>query len=230
MKENMDKIYSRARIKIPRVVYGGKNGNKNYERILKTILILIIAILVMINMLRAIDPIFERVCKDEAISVITLEVNKITTDNMEKYKDNEIITIKQDENGNIQLLQVNSRPLNNMISDITRDIQSSLEENDKANSHIPFGSITGIKWLSGIGPKIPIKISLSGTINTKIRNEFDDAGINQTIHRLYLDIICDVNILTPYEVMKTEITSELILSENVIIGGVPNVYLNSNSD
>lgn len=226
----MDKIYSRGRIRFPRVMYGGNKGNGNYAKIIKIIIILIIAILVMINMLNAINPIFEKICIDEANSMVTIEVNKITTINVDKYQGSEMITIKQDENGNIQLLQVNSRPLNNMISDITNDIQKSLNDNEKVTSYIPFGSITGIKWISGIGPRIPIKISLSGTIQTKIRNEFDDAGINQTIHRLWLDITCNINILTPYEVVDTQVTSELVLSENVIIGGVPNVYLNTESN
>lgn len=226
----MDKIYSRTRIRIPRVIYGGKNGNKNYQKIIKIILILIIAVLVMLNILNAINPIFEKICRDKAKSMITVEVNRITTDKIDKYQNSEMITIKQDENGNIQLLQVNSRPLNSMISEITNDIQNSLEDNDKITSYIPFGSVTGIKWVSGVGPRIPIKLVLSGTIDTKIRNEFDDAGINQTIHRLWLDITCDINILTPYEVIETEVTSELVLSENVIIGGVPNVYLNTDSN
>lgn len=223
----MDKIYSRTRIHLPRMIYGRNNNNKNYEKIIKIILILVIAIIVMLNMLNAINPIFEKICKDKAKSMVTIEVNRITTANVDKYQESEMITIKQDENGNIQLLQVNSRPLNNMISDITKDIQKNLEDNDKVTSYIPFGSITGIKWVSGVGPRIPIKLALSGTIGTKIRNEFDEAGINQTIHRLCLDITCNINILTPYEVVETQVTSELVLSENVIIGGVPNVYLNT---
>ncbi len=226
----MDKIYSRARIHIPRLIYGSNGGNRNYNKIIKIILILVIAILVMINILNAINPIFEKVCSDTAKSIVTIEVNRITTVNAEKYKDSEMITVKQDDNGNIQLLQVNSTPLNNMISDITNDIQISLDNNDNVTSDIPFGSVTGVKWLSGVGPRIPIKVALSGTIQTKIRNEFNDAGINQTIHRLWLDIVCDIDILTPYEVISTQVTNEVVLSENVIVGGVPTVYMNTDSD
>ena len=226
----MDKIYSRKRIRFPKIMYGGKKGNENYKKLIKLILIIIIAIFVMINMLNAINPIFEKLCIDEAKSIVTIELNRITTINVDKYQENELITIKQDENGNIQLLQVNSRPLNNMISSITNDIQVSLNDNDSLTSHIPFGSITGVKWISGVGPKIPLKVALSGTIQNKIRNEFDDAGINQTLHRLWLDITSDINILTPYEVIQTQVTSELVLSENVIIGGVPNVYLNTDTN
>lgn len=222
----MDKIYSRARIRIPRVIYGG-GDNKNYCKIIKIATILVIAILVMINILNAVDPIFYAVCKEKAESMVTIEVNKITTINVDKYQDYEMVIIKEDEQGNIQLLQVNTRPLNNMISDITNDIQVSLDDNEIAKSYIRFGSITGIKWISGLGPKIPLEIAQSGTIQTEIRNEFSDAGINQTIHRLYLDITCNISILTPYETIETQVYNEVVLCENIIVGDVPNVYLNS---
>lgn len=222
----MDMIYSRPRIKIPNFYYG-KRGKNSGKKIAKTLVIIGIAILVMFNILSAIDPIFVNVCKDKAKSMATIEINKITTNNIFKYQDSDMITIKTDENGNIKMLQVNSNPLNNMISDITNDIQIALNENNNVTSKIPFGSITGIKMISGVGPNIPIKIALSGTIQTKIRNEFNDAGINQTIHRLWLEITCDLAILTPYKVEETQVTSELILSENIIVGGVPNVYMNS---
>lgn len=223
----MDKIYSRARVKLPRVIYSRGKDNKNEEKVIMVITILIIAILVMTNILHSIDPIFNTVCKNKAESIVTIEVNRITTLNIDKYQEYEMITVKEDEEGKIKLLQVNTRPLNNMISDITNDIQVSLNDNEIVNSYIPFGSITGVKWVSGLGPKIPLEIALSGTIQTKIRNDFSAAGINQTLHRLYLDITCNISILTPYETIETQVTNELILSENIIVGDVPDVYMNS---
>ena len=224
----MDKIYSRNRIRLQRINFQGSRGNNKIKKILRVLLILIISILVFSNTLKAIDPIFDSVCKDTSKEIVIIQVNKITSDNMRKYENSDMIKIINDEEGNIKLLQVNSNPLNNMISDITNDIQTALSSNDVVNSYIPFGSITGIKWIAGSGPKIPIKISLSGTIDTKIRNEFNEAGINQTIHRLWLDVSCNISILTPYKVEETLVTNEIILSENVIIGGVPTVYMNMN--
>ena len=224
----MDKIYSRNRIKIPKLNY--YRGNNFIEKPLKTIIILVIAFIVMFSILKAIDPIFTEVCKKKAQEIVIIEVNKITTENVLKYEESDMIKIIRDDDGNIKLLQVNSTPLNNMISEITNDIQFALSDSNTINTGIPFGSITGIKYISGIGPKIPLKISLIGTIDTKIRNEFDDAGINQTIHRLWLDINCKLTILTPYKVEETEVKNEVILSENVVIGGVPNVYMNTGKE
>lgn len=222
----MDKIYSRNKIRLPKF-FRNRKVNNYIERTTRILFIFIIAALVMLRTLKAIDPIFDEVCKVKAQEAVIIEVNRITSENILKYADREMIKIVYDENGNIKLLQVNSTPLNNMISDITNDVQKTLGEANTINAGIPFGSITGIKYISGIGPNIPMKISLAGKIDTKIRNEFNEAGINQTVHRLWVDISCRLVILTPYKIQETEVTNEVILSENVIIGGVPNVYMNA---
>jgi len=51
-------------------------------------------------------------------------------------------------------------------------------------------------------------------------------GINQTIHRLYLDVICKVSIVTPYDIIETEITNQVLMGESVIVGDIPQTYLN----
>lgn len=58
---------------------------------------------------------------------------------------------------------------------------------------------------------------MSGTVITKVRSEFENAGINQTIHRLYLDVTCNVSVLTPYDVIEDSISNEIVLIENIIV-------------
>lgn len=49
-------------------------------------------------------------------------------------------------------------------------------------------------------------------------------GINQTIHRIYLDINTKTNILTPFGALRNEHSSRVLLIENVIIGEIPETY------
>ena len=51
-------------------------------------------------------------------------------------------------------------------------------------------------------------------------------GINQTLHRIYLQVDCKVNILTPFENVEREIKNQVILAENVIVGNIPSTYYN----
>lgn len=91
-----------------------------------------------------------------------------------------------------------------------------------------FGSFTGFKLLSGKGPGVPIRISTIGNVETDLKSEFTSQGINQTLHRVYLQVICEVSILTPYEDITEKITNQVLIAENVIVGKIPNTYYNLN--
>ena len=89
-----------------------------------------------------------------------------------------------------------------------------------------FGSFTGLKILSGRGPGIKIRISSVGDVATDLRSEFVSQGINQTLHRVYLQVDTRVNILTPFDNIEKEISNQVLLMENVILGEIPSTYYN----
>ena len=89
-----------------------------------------------------------------------------------------------------------------------------------------FGSFTGFKLLSGKGPGVPIRISSIWNVETDLRSEFTSQGINQTLHRVYLQVECEVRILTPYEDITEKIKNQVLNAENVIVGRIPNTYYN----
>ena len=91
---------------------------------------------------------------------------------------------------------------------------------------MPFGSFTGIKLLAGKGPGINITIVSTGNVETDLRSEFIAQGINQTLHRVYLQVKCEVSILTPFHEIACSINNQVLLMENVIVGNVPNTYYN----
>ena len=75
-------------------------------------------------------------------------------------------------------------------------------------------------------PGVKITISSVGDVETDLRSEFTAQGINQTLHRVYLQVKCNVNILTPFDNISREITNQVLLMENVIVGNIPNTYYN----
>lgn len=91
-----------------------------------------------------------------------------------------------------------------------------------------FGSFSGFKLLAGRGPGVPIRISVIGNVETDLKSEFSEQGINQTLHRVYLQVICEVSILTPYNSIVEKITNQVLIAENVIVGKIPNTYYNLN--
>lgn len=226
---DMDKIYSRKRIRLPRLYFSripnGKIRIKN-KRLLKIGLILSIAIIVMIVIISSINPIIDKICLDVSKNKATSIANKKTTEVMAKYSYNDLITIYRDNQDNITMIKSNITTINDITSNIATKIQEELENDNTSRVNIKLGSLTGIRFLSGLGPNIPIKLSSSGTVITKVRSEFESTGINQTIHRLHLDVTCNVSILTPYDIIEESIKNEIILIENIIVGLVPSTYYN----
>ncbi len=116
------------------------------------------------------------------------------------------------------MIGANIGTINEITSGIAVNIQNALENYPKSKVKIALGSLTGVKFLSGIGPDIKIKLSSTGEVNTDLKSEFMEKSINQTVHRVYLQIDCTVNILTPFEITKTDVSNQVLLIENVIIG------------
>ena len=83
-----------------------------------------------------------------------------------------------------------------------------------------------MKLLAGKGPGVKITISTIGNVETDLRSEFTSQGINQTLHRVYLQVECEVSILTPFYDITKKIANQVLLLENVIVGKIPNAYYN----
>ena len=180
---------------------------------------------------------------NEYISEINDKINKINPDKIniidcysindkniepqrikEKYDD--ILNIIKDENGNIKMVGTNIFTVNKIISDIPVYMQEEFEREENSTFKIPIGSFFGSKLFSGRGPKVNIKMQIVGDLDTDLRSEFTSAGINQTLHRIYLEIKCNVVILTPFETIEQKISNQVLLAEGVIVGEIPNSYYN----
>ena len=116
--------------------------------------------------------------------------------------------------------------INEIISDIAIKIQEELNKVENSKFKISMGSFTGSRVLSGRGPQIEVKMSTIGNLDTDLRSEFSDAGINQTLHKIYLQVECHVVILTPFDTIEEKITNQVLLSEAVIVGTTPSTYYN----
>lgn len=221
MVKNDTKIYTRHRIKLPKIT-----EDRNKRKIIKILLILVIAITIVRAVLLSINPIIEEKCKTVAKSIATKISNEQATLVMAKYTYEDLINVIKDENGNIKMIGTNIISVNEIISDIPIKIQEELEKSENNNFNIKLGSFFGSKIFSGMEPNINIKIQLDGTVETDLKSEFTSQGINQTLHRIYLDVVCKVSILTPVNVISEEIKNQVLLVEGIIAGEIPESYYN----
>lgn len=138
-----------------------------------------------------------------------------------RYED--LISVKVDSRGRVVLMQPNTGEINRLASDATITVQE-LMKNTKDKIHLPLGQLLGSQLLAGRGPDIPIVIVPVGTVESRVYDVFEQAGINQTRHKIYLQIKTTVRILIPLLSSQVEIKAEVPLTEAVIMGEVPQVY------
>ncbi len=218
----MDKIYTRHKFRFPT----WKNRRKT--RLSKIIFVITIILIILIITIKAISPVFHILCEDRAKSIATTISNEQATEVMKKYSYDNIFEIEKDDQGNIKMIKSNIFIINQITSDIALKIQKKIDERGSDNINIAMGSFTGIKLLSGWGPKVGIKISTKGNVETDLRSEFKAEGINQTIHRVYLQVNSNVSVLTPFNNIDTQIANQVLIAENVIVGNIPETFYNFN--
>ena len=196
------------------------------KKIIKLIIIAALIMLIIQLVFYYFEPIFEAMCEEKVKSLATIITNQQSTLVMNKYQYEELYTIEKDSNGNIVIIKSNVVPINNLISELTENIQNEFEKIENPTIDIPLGNLSGIYILSGSGPEIPIEVSITGTVDTEIKSEFIAQGINQTLHRVYVNFECNMKIVTPLKNYNKKVTNQVIIAEHVIVGNIPNSYYN----
>ena len=209
----MHKIYSRKRI-------------PHMRKATDISVIIAIAFSVVIIVCKAVGPVFDELCKDEAKGIATKITNKEVSNVMEQYSYQDLFSIEKDTDGNITMIKSNIFPINEIISRIALKIQEGIDSEGRDSVKIALGTFSGIKILAGRGPNVNIKISSVGNVETDLKSEFYSQGINQTQHRVYLQIKCEINLLTPFSNTQESITNQVLIAENVIVGNIPSSYYN----
>lgn len=221
------KIYSRNRINIfkPRK-YRFNSRYEDKSKFFYFLLIIMIALMICLIIYNSIDPVFEEAALTEAKAIATRITNEESTRAIVGYTYEDLFTIEKDSEGNIQMINANILKMNLLTSDIASFIQNALDKTDYSKIKLSIGSLTGIKMLSGVGPNMNVKINSAGEVETDLRSEFVSQGINQTLHKIYLQINSRVTILTPIKTLQEEISNQVLLAEHVIIGQIPSTYYN----
>lgn len=222
----MDKIYSRNNTKIKDLKLNRFFNDKKRFTILKFVIVFLIAIITAKYIINGINPIIDRQCVFIAKSIATKISNQQANIVMQEYTYDDFCKIVKDTNGNITLISANVLNVNNISSNIALKIQEALNNKDNEIFYIPLGSFTGSRFLAGRGINVEIKMSTIGNVETNLRSEFISSGINQTLHKIYLEVTCNVIVLTPFNSVEEKIVNQILLAEAVIVGITPNTYYN----
>lgn len=139
-----------------------------------------------------------------------------------------IVYFEKDLDGRITALKTNMTEVNRLKTDILNIINDEILALDTSDLGVPLGSLFLPEFFSGKGPAIPVRILSIRNSDASFTSNFSQAGINQTLHQLIMEVSVDVAVLVLAQTSSFTITSEVVIAETVIVGEVPNTFLQTN--
>jgi sporulation protein YunB len=137
-----------------------------------------------------------------------------------------IISLEKDMDGNITALKTNMAEVNRLKARILTLLDEEISDISIEDISIPLGSLLAPDLFYGRGPTLPVRIISCSTTSAEFHNLFSEAGINQTLHQIAMDVSVTISVMLPTGSLDVDVTSEVIVAETVIVGSVPNQYVN----
>ena len=200
------------------------------RRYLNRLLIFIILIAVLFILFRwkysdAIRGLSETQVRNTTSDLINDAVDKQIENENIRY--DRIVYFEKDLDGRITALKTNMSEVNRLKTDILNLINDEIHAMDTSTLGISLGSLILPEIFSGRGPEIPVQITSIRNSDAYFLSTFQEAGINQTMHQLNMVVGVDVAVLILGQTNYFTIESQVIVAETVIVGGVPDMYLNT---
>ena len=141
-----------------------------------------------------------------------------------------IVYFEKDLEGRITALKTNMTEVNRLKTDILNLINDEILALDTTDMAIPVGSLIFPEFFSGRGPGIPIQILSIRNSDGSFKSYFSEAGINQTLQQLTMDVSVDVSVLVLGKTESFTVSSQVVVAETIIVGQVPNTYLQTGGE
>ena len=172
------------------------------------------------------DLIF-RICSDYAYSYSTEAVNEAVLASLsDKTKYSELIIVEKNNAGDVILMTANSHKINLINKEVSESTAKVLKTKLKKGIPVPILAFTGIDFLSGYGNNLYIKTISISSVSCEFDSNFNSIGINQTLHSIYVNVLSEVKIEIPLKTYQTTLKTSVLISETVLVGKVPEIYLN----
>lgn len=216
------------------------------EKIILVIILLIISLFIAFNYISTrVTPVLMNYAEIEARKFINAIINKAVSeskiDNQDQLfnlnkTDNEISTIDFNVNIVNELLTNISTKVNNNIklmeSGELTNISGYDDEKLKKGIiyEVPSGLIFKNDLLSNIGPKIPVKISMRGSILSNIDTSITNYGINNALVKVNVNLTLNEQVLLPFTLKTIEVDTSIPVVIKMVEGTVPKYYSGSLSN
>lgn len=204
-----------------------KYYTKRKKRKYIPIIVISIALVIVFNsivifldnkVMPSLDRVAEMTVRTRVLNIINNNSIKLFAD---EFNYNEMIKIEKDKDGNITLIQADTVKLNYLASKLSIQCNEELQNLEDIKIKIPLGWFTENSIYYNLGPQMAIRVEDVGNINANYESAFESAGINQTRHRIYLNVESKVRVILPFKTNEVEILTKVPVSDTIIVGKIP---------
>lgn len=194
-------------------------------------LILLLCLAVLIAGFFSLRSKYRLVIRDLAQTSVKNATSDLANDAVAKQIENgniqydRIVYFEKDINGRITALKTNIGEVNHLKTDILNIINGKILALDAADIGVPIGSLFLPEFFSGKGFAIPVHILAIRNSDATFSSNFLQAGINQTLHQLVMEVSVDAAVLVLGETSTFQVSSQIVVAETVIVGEVPNTFI-----
>ena len=192
--------------------------------------IFLVIVVVCIYTLNSVSPTIVAFSEAKIKSLTTAAVNSAIFEVMlEPISYSDLVSIEKNADGEITLIAANSMIINKLARDMAQSTETYIEKMGEQDVKIPIGTLSGSPLLAGKGFKVTIRVLPLGSVKCQFVSEFETAGINQTRHEIYLDVVATISIVLPTSQSIVKTNTPVLVSESIIVGKVPDTYLSAGS-
>lgn len=161
-------------------------------------------------------------CHELLMDIINESVENELENEQTSYSS--LVTLTSNADGEVVSVESNVMNINRLKTRIADRIEREIDRVSAVDINVPIGSLTGIQLFYGKGFDVGMKIVPMGYANTAIISEFSEAGINQTLHRIIIEVSAEVDAIIPGVSTRVPVKTSIVAAETVIVGRVPQAY------
>lgn len=176
--------------------------------------------------IKVIEPILIQFTQANAYSLAMKSTEQAIRSNLQNITYDSIISEVTDENGKIVALCTNTNELNRISNNLAIDIEENIARQNESSIKIPLGLFFNAGIFGGAGVRVKIKTVPLGDTKIECISQFDSVGINQTRHRIVLNIKTYFTIIAPVYLRNECYEKEIVLAETILNGDIPDTYYN----
>lgn len=171
-------------------------------------------------------PMIEEINAFECHEIVARIINDAVLEELDRSGADytSLVTLSKNSEGEVTSVESNVVNINRLKTNVAERVEREIERLSSVDIQIPIGTLLGVQLLHGKGFTVGMTVEPIGYATTSIISEFSEAGINQTLHRIVIEISADVDALIPGYQTRVPVKTSIIAAETIIVGRVPDAY------